>query len=162
VTRRLFLVDACVLLDYANTSRDLLSKVSDRVGKLHVTPTIFQEVRQVRPEDARSLGLSVVEPTLEMLGEAATGNSRLSFADRLAVVVSRAHGFTCVSNDRQVAIECQQQGVPAIRGLELLVRLVDANGITRTQAKLLGTKMCASNRWLGPKVLKLFFARLEK
>jgi hypothetical protein len=158
----LLLVDACVLIDYATTSRDVLSKLSDRVGKLHVTPTVFREVRQIRLEDAPILGLSVVEPTLEMLVEAAAGNNRLSFPDRLAVVVSREFGFTCVSNDRQVALECERQGVPVLRGLELLARLCEAKGITKAQAKALGTKICSANTWLGPKVLALFLERLDR
>jgi hypothetical protein len=61
--RPLLLVDACVLIDYANTSRDALKLVTEHVGELYVTPTVFEEVNQVQPEDAIRWGLKIVELT---------------------------------------------------------------------------------------------------
>lgn len=45
----LLLVDACVLIDYVNTSRDVLEKVSKHAGQVHVVSTIFREVTQIGP-----------------------------------------------------------------------------------------------------------------
>ena len=120
--RPLLLVDACVLIDYATTSRSVLKLVSKHVGKLHVTSTVFREVTQIRSKDAKKWGLTIVEPTLEMMAQAAIAKGRLSSEDRLAVAMSKEFGFTCVSNDNQLRLECDRQGVPVLWGLELLVQ----------------------------------------
>jgi hypothetical protein len=159
--RPLLLVDACVLIDYANTSRDVLKLVTEHVGRLHVTPTVFREVTQIRPEDVAHWGLTVVEPSLDALGWAAERRGRLSFEDRLAVAVSKENGFTCVSNDNQLRLECGRQGVPILWGLELLVRLVEARGISTARAEAFGKTICTENKWLGPTVLARFLERLQ-
>ena len=76
--RPLLLVDACVLIDYANSSSSVLTLVSKHVGKLHVATTVFREVTQIRPDDAPKLGLTVAEPSLDMLAQAAASKGRLS------------------------------------------------------------------------------------
>lgn len=161
IVRPLLLVDACVLIDYVDTSRDVLKKVSKHVGQLHVTPTVFREVKQLRPDEAAALGMIVVEPSLDMVAEAAAKRGRLSFEDRLAVVVSKANGFTCVTNDTQLRLECGRQGVPVLWGLQLLIRLVRAKAISVAKAKTLGTAICASNDWLRHDVLKSFLEEVE-
>jgi hypothetical protein len=160
--RLLLLVDACVLIDYATTSGDVLQLVSKHVGSLHVTPTVFTEVTQMPPGDVARWGLTVVEPSLEALGWASQERGRLSFPDRLAIAVSKEHGFTCVSNDRQLRLECDRQGVSVIWGLELLIQLVEAHGIPVAKAEACGKAICAANRWLGSNVLEGFLLRLQK
>ena len=76
--RPLLLVDACVLIDYANSSSSVLTLVSKHVGKLHVATTVFREVTQIRSDDAPKLGLTVAEPSLDMLAQAAASKGRLS------------------------------------------------------------------------------------
>jgi len=61
----------------------VLKLVSKHVGKLHVATTVFREVTQVQPDDASRLGLTVVEPNLDMLAQAAAVKGRLSFEDRI-------------------------------------------------------------------------------
>lgn len=159
--RPLLLVDACVLIDYANTSRDVLKLVTEHVGKLHVTPTVFREVTQIRPEEIAYWGLTVVEPSLDALGWAGEARGRLSFEDRLAVAVSKEYGFTCVSNDNQLRLECGRQGVPVLWGLELLLALASSRAITKVKARQVGEAMCNANRWLGSEVLERFVTKLE-
>ena len=158
--RPLLLVDACVLIDYANSSSSVLKLVSKHVGKLHVATTVFREVTQVRPDDASRFGLTVVEPNLDMLAQAAAVKGRLSFEDRIALIMSKELGFTCVSNDTQLRLECNRQGVPVLWGLELLVQLADAGAINVAKAVTIGTAICNANKWLGPDVLARFLARM--
>jgi hypothetical protein len=122
---------------------------------------VFREVTQVQRADAPKLGLTVIEPTLDMLAQAAATKGRLSFEDRIAVVMSKKLGFTCVSNDTQLRLECNRQGVPVLWGLELLLQLADAGAISATKATAIGTAICSANKWIGPDVLTRFLARMQ-
>jgi len=157
----LLLVDACVLIDYVNTSRDVLEKVSKHAGQVHVVSTIFREVTQIGPEDVLHLGLQVIEPSLDALVWAGAKRGRLSFADRLALAVSKEHGFICVSNDKQLRDQCLREGVSVMWGLELLLKLVHSHAITKSKAEQVATAICRDNRWLGTAVLDQFLAKVD-
>lgn len=98
----------------------------------------------------------MAEPTLDALSWAAEKRGRLSFADRLAIAVSKEYNYTCVSNDTQLRLECERQDVTVMWGLELLVQLVHARGITATKAETIARAICASNRWLARRCSRIF------
>jgi hypothetical protein len=66
----------------------------------------------------------VVEPTLEQLLEAGAERGRLSYEDRLCLVVARDAGWRCVTNDRRLRAACRAASVPTMWSLELLLELV--------------------------------------
>lgn len=84
--------------DFATSDVSVLTLVSAHVGR---PQPVFDEVEQIDHALASSLGLKLVEPTLEMLVEAAAARGRLSFpvgsvsswrraaASRLSSVVCR-------------------------------------------------------------------------
>jgi hypothetical protein len=95
-TVRLLLVDACVLIDFATTDVSVLTLVSKHVGQVHVPSPVFDEVKQIDEAQAASLGSKVIEPSVEMLLTAGAKRGRLSFQDRICVLVAKQEGFTCV------------------------------------------------------------------
>src|SRR4051794_23790978 len=99
---RLLLVDACVLIDFAKSDTSVITLASRYVGEVHVATPVFEEVHDLDPAMAASLGIKLFEPPLEMLVAAAAQRGRLSFQDRLCVMVAKANGWTCVSNDRRL------------------------------------------------------------
>lgn len=159
--KRLLLMDACVLIDFATANREALKPITKHVGKLHVTPTVFHEVPQFKPEDAATLGLTIVEPSLEALAWAAEKRGRLSFEDRLTIAVSKEYGFACVSDDTQLRLECERHRLEVLWGLDLLVHLVRANGMSLPKAESIAKRICASNHWLGPSALNDFLKHVH-
>jgi predicted nucleic acid-binding protein len=139
-------LDACVLIDFATSDVSVLTLVSAHVGQVHVPSPVFDEVEQIDDTLASSLGLKLIEPTLEMLVEAGAARGRLSFQDRICVLVAKAGGFTCVSNDRSLRATCTAEGVPVLWGLELLVELVSARALPAESAREVATQIMTANK----------------
>jgi predicted nucleic acid-binding protein len=157
---RLLLVDACVLIDFAKTDISVLTLASRHVGEVHVVTPVFEEVKDIDATMAASLGINLVEPTLEALVQAATERGRLSFQDRLCLLVAKSHGYTCVSNDKQLRATCEAEGVSVMWGFEVLALLVERRALSAADAGELAEKIAASNRRIAPAVLARFFKRI--
>jgi rRNA-processing protein FCF1 len=125
--RELLLLDANVVIDYAITDLGVLGLVAHHIGRVYVVRSVLDEVEQVRERDCKRLGIEIVDPSLEQLvaaGEAERG--RLSFTDRLSLIVAHDSGWTCVTNDRALRRACRERGVPVWWGLRLMLALVRA------------------------------------
>lgn len=157
---RLLLLDACVLIDFATSDLSMLALVSAHVGQVHVPRPVFDEVEQVDEALASSMGLKLVEPTLDMLVAAGAARGRLSFQDRICVLLAKAQGFTCVSNDRSLRSACAKEGVTVLWGLELLVELVAARALPPESARDVATQILAANRRIEAGVLERFLERI--
>ena len=93
----LFLVDANVLFDYANTYPTVLTLVARRLGPVHVPEVVLDEVEQLDEDACDRLALVVVEGTLEQILEA--GDGGLSFPDWMCLILARDEGWTCVTKE---------------------------------------------------------------
>lgn len=157
---RLLLVDACVLIDFAKTDISVLTLASRHVGEVRVVTPVLKEAKDIDPAMAASLGIKLVEPSLEVLLQAAAQRGRLSFQDRLCLLVAKNAGYTCVSNDKQLRASCAAEGVAVIWGFELLALLVEGRALSAANAKELAENIAASNRRVAPAVLARFFKRI--
>jgi len=130
----LLLMDANVLIDYAKTDRQVLALAVQVLGPVFVATPVLAEVRQLTEEDARTLGLTLVEPETELLLTAAEVRGRLSFQDHVCLLLARERGWTCVTNDKPLQGACSALGVPWMWGLHLLLRLVEAGTLGTEEA----------------------------
>jgi hypothetical protein len=158
---RLLLVDACVLIDFAKTDASLITLLTRYVGEVHVATPVFEEVHHIDSSMAASLGIRLFEPSLETVFAAAKQRGRLSFQDRLSLLVAKANGWTCVSNDRRLRAACEAESVSVMWGLEVLALLVEKNALSGTSARNLANKIAASNKRIGRAVLQRFVARIR-
>lgn len=158
---RLLLVDACVLIDFAKSDTSVITLASRYVGEVHVATPVFEEVQDLDPAMAASLGIRLYEPTLEMLAAAAAKRGRLSFQDRLCLLIAKANGWTCVSNDRRLRESCEEESVAVMWGFELLALLVEQKALSATAARDIAKSIAASNKRIGRQVLLRFFARIR-
>lgn len=157
---RLLLVDACVLIDFAKADSSVLTLAARHVGEVHVATPVFEEVKDLDPAMAASLSLKLYEPTLEMVAAAATTRGRLSFQDRLSVVIARENGWTCVSNDKQLRATCKADGIPVLWGFEVLGALVERQALSPAAAAAVAKKISAANHHIGRDVLLRFLAKI--
>jgi hypothetical protein len=131
------------------------------VGEIHVATPVFEEVHDLDPAMAASLGIKLFEPPLEMVAAAAAKRGRLSFQDHLCVLVAKANGWTCVSNDRRLRESCVAESVEVMWGLELLALLVERKALSATAARDLAKTIAESNKRIGRQVMLRFYARIR-
>jgi predicted nucleic acid-binding protein len=145
--RKLMIMDACVLIDFIKAQRTVLELVVRHVGPLHVTSPVVDEVNEIDNEsELVELGLLIVEPELEDAFMAASQyGGPTSFQDRLCLLAAKRHGFTCVTNDKNLRKLCKQEGVPILWGLELLAELHKAGGVSGREAERIAQTIRASN-----------------
>ena len=120
----LLIMDACVLIDYIKTDRSVLALFSQHVGQAYVLNEILKEVRHIEPDmDLREIGLELVEPEIEDLFLAGANQTAESFQDKLCILTAKRHGYTCVTNDKNLRRLCRSEDVSSKWGLELLLDL---------------------------------------
>lgn len=154
------ILDACVLIDYANTDRELLRLFSEHLGPVHVAAPVLAEVDQLDEAQARALGIHVIFPELDLALQAAKQRERLSFQDWLCLLLAQHHSWTCVSNDARLRKACELAGVPILWGLELLERLVAAEAISKEDAITAAHAIHESNSFISAKVIRRFERKL--
>ena len=156
-SRELLLIDADVLIDYAVAEVGILSLVTRHVGAVHVVESVLSEAPRLRPSDCDRLGIQIVQPSLDQLLQAGESRGRLSFNDRLSLVVARDAGWTCVSNDRALRKACGEQHVPVWWGLELMLALVRIRELEAKSALAVAQAIQLSNpRHITAEILERF------
>ncbi|MBN2197142.1 MAG: hypothetical protein JW751_30330 [Polyangiaceae bacterium] len=159
---RFLLLDANVLIDFFDVEPTLFRAIASGVGKLQVASPILREVAQLPEAEAQRLGITIVDPPIEMLATAATGGGALSFEDRLCLELARAEGWTCVTNDGALRRACEDAGIAILWGLELIAMTVEAGALTADDAADIGRSIAASNRFITDAVLDRFLRRIGR
>ena len=142
---RLLVVDANVLIDYALADISILSLASRFVGTIHVPRSILEEVIQLAETDCDRLGLRIVEASLDQIQEAVGGSGRLSFNDRICLILARDRGWTCLTNDRALRKACGGMAVPVLWGLELMLELIATGHLAPESALQVARVIQAAN-----------------
>jgi hypothetical protein len=154
-------MDACVLIDFAKADSSLITITAHHLGEVYVAAPVFEEVHDLDPAMADSLGIKVFEPTLEMVVSAASNRGRLSFQDRLCLIIAKENGWTCISNDKRLRADCMGEGVSVMWGFEVLALLVERRALEPMAARDLAKTIAAANKRIGRDVLQRFFARIR-
>lgn len=143
---RFLVMDACVLIDFMESDPSLFRDIADFIGPVHVVSFVLDEVRQIASDqEAYDLGLQVVDPDEEDLNRALATSGKTSVQDELCCLTAKRNGFSCVTNDRALLRRCRQEGVPALRGLRLLIELFRAGGIEKGHVLAIGAAIGNAN-----------------
>lgn len=152
------IMDACVLIDFIKTQRAVLELVANYIGPLYVTSPMTDEINEIDDENELvALGLIIIEPEIEDAYTAGGRSGPLSFEDWLCLLTAKRHGFTCVTNDKNLRKRCRQEGVSLLWGLELLAELHKVGGIPATEAERLAHAIQRSNpKHISEKIVSRF------
>ena len=124
------IMDACVLIDFIKADHMVFKLIAKNVGPICVITPIVEEVDNIDDEsELLKLGLVVIEPEFEDADLAVSFSGSTSFNDRLCMLTAKRYGFKCITNDKSLRKLCQQEKVPVVWGLELLLKLHRAGGI---------------------------------
>ena len=140
------LLDANILIDYAKADINLLDHFCKCIGELNVVSTVLDEVHEI--SDRRELtkfGVQILEPEPSDLTQIGMQRGKLSFQDRLCLVVAKREGFIFVTNDKELRNECEATGIDVMWGLELLLELFRVEGITELAAQEIAEKIRKCN-----------------
>jgi hypothetical protein len=133
--------DANVLVDFVLTDRSVLTIASLTVGPVIVTSPVLDEIAALDTSTCERLGLRVAEPTVDQLLAAAAQQGRLSFTDRLSMIVARDGGWRCITNDPRLRASCEAATVSVLSGTTLLNELVGAGRLAGQRASALAAEM---------------------
>lgn len=160
---RLLIMDACVLIDYMKGELELFKLISSHIGPIFVATPIIEEVDFINNlDELEELGLIPLEPELEDVFQANELGGQTSFQDNICYLTAIRQGMTCVTNDKNLRKRCVESEVPIIWGMELILKLVEANGITCEEALIIAEEIHKANpHHIGKKVLKSFKLKLE-
>jgi rRNA-processing protein FCF1 len=160
---RLLIMDACVLIDYINSEPDLFQMINSHIGQIYVVTPVIEEVDSIESvEELQDFDLEVLEPDVEDLFEAGSMTGRTSFQDNICYLTAKRHDLVCVTNDKNLRSLCGSHSVSILWGLELILNLVAAGGMTRQEASEIGKKIHESNpKHISKTVLGAFLAKLK-
>lgn len=163
-SRRVMIMDACVLIDFIKAERTVLELVVKHIGPLHVTSPVLDEVNEIDDEnELAALGLIIVEPEIEDAYAAGGRSGPLSFQDWLCLLTAKRHGFTCVTNDKNLRKLCRQESVSLLWGLELLAELHKVGGIQATEAEVIAQAVRLSHpKHITKKIVSRFVDTIQR
>jgi len=162
--RKSMIMDTCVLIDFIKAERAVLELVVKHVGPLHVTSPVIDEVNEIDDENELvALGLIIIEPEIEDAYAAAGRSGPLSFEDWLCLLTAKRHGFTCVTNDKNLRKLCKQEGVSLLWGLELVAELHKVGGIPGKGAEAFAQAIRRSNpKHITEKIVSRFLDTIRR
>ena len=141
------LVDTCVLIDYHKSDLSVLTLASNHIGSVSLPREVLQEFRKGAPlsdRDCERHGLTIIDPTLEQLELVSVEHSKLSLADRMCLVMAK-NCCICVTNDKALRKACEREKVATMRGLRLMITLVEKKQLPADDAISIAKKIGEHN-----------------
>lgn len=155
-------VDANVLIDYANTDVSILTLVAGHLAKVHVPMPVLEKVDQLDATECARVGLVVVLPAIEQILEAGACRGGLAFDDRVCLILARDHRWTCMTNDRALRRACREAGIPAVWGLAPMLDLVRGGALDAVAAAEVARRIHHSNpRFVTTEIVDTFERKLR-
>jgi len=148
--------DANILIDYSKSDISIIKKIAEYYEEVCVPDIILQEVGVISEEQAKALGITIVETPLE-LEEVPS----LSFQDRACLYYVKNNKWECLTNDKALRKHCETVGGTVVWGLQMLLKLVEADLITTTYAEKIARKINQVNPEINEKVLNAFLNKLK-
>ncbi len=129
------IVDANIIIDYLNCDETLLVLIKKYVGQICLASPLLGEVKSLDLKRCHSLGINVVEPTIEQLSWAADQEFSISFQDKICLIMAKDHNWTLVTNDKVLRKRCESDDILLIWGVELICLLCESGGLHKDRAK---------------------------
>ncbi|MFN8630065.1 MAG: hypothetical protein U0838_06975 [Chloroflexota bacterium] len=140
--------DASALIDLLDANESVITLIVEHVAPIILPTPVLAEISQLDDLRCTALGLTVLEPTLDQLAEAADEHPALSFADQVCLIVARDNGWVCFTSDGPLGTECLARHVPTMRGLRPLIVLVECGALSPAAAIATVERIAQKNRYI--------------
>ena len=156
-----FIIDANVLIDYADSDPSILTLFSKSIGTIHIIPDVFEKVEQLNVKECCRLGLVIAEPTLDQYLEAGKKIPGLAFDDTLCLILARDHHWTLISNDKALRSTCSGASIPLLWGLQIMLLLVKNKYLPSAIAQKISACIHALNpKFVHQQILERFIKKI--
>ena len=160
---RSFIIDANVLIDYCDSELDILSMYSQHVGDVYIARSTFNKVKQLKESQAEKYHLNIMTPDSDIITAAARSRGPLAYDDHETLLLAKANGLTCITNDKTLRRECKIEGVPNLWGLEPMKALVRRGVLARSKALIIAGKIQAKNPgFITDEIIKRFESEIKE
>ena len=143
------LVDTSVLIDYHKSKLAVLTLASKHIGKVNIPREVLKEVgikAILSDRDCERHGLKIIDsPPLEQLQRVSLEGGSLSPADVLCLFVAKKNCCICVTNDKALRKACEREKVATMRGLRLMITLVEKKQLPADDAISIAKKIGEHN-----------------
>lgn len=162
-SRVAYVLDANVLIDYANSDPWVIRIVCNHLGHAGACEGVLLEAHDFTDGHVETTGLMIIQLTAEQLVEAYALPGALSPQDTMCLIAARDCHATCVTNEKPLRNACKRVGVKTIWGLELMLLLADKRLLTSHDALRTAREIQASNpRHITDEILQRFTQRLRQ
>ncbi len=148
--------DANVLIDYAKSDKSVILLISRYLATVCIPTPVFDEIHELSKREAKSLKITLIEPTLSQAQEALVDEGPLSFQDRLCFIVARDKGWSVLTNDKNLRKTCESEDLDCVWGIEAMVPLVHNKCLSASKAMKIAKKIESVNPCITEDILKRF------
>jgi rRNA-processing protein FCF1 len=158
----ILLADANIVIDFLKADRLGLEQICTQLDIFVPRIIIQDEIKQLSMEEATSIGLKIADIEFPQLTEASTGSIRISFYDRVCLILSRDNHWICISNDKKLHAECITRNISVIWGLELILHAVRQRVFSKDRAIICFAKIQSVNNRINQKIEDEFLFQLNE
>jgi len=159
---RIVICDANILIDYAKVNKKIIGLIARDLYEVWVPLPVWIEVKDLSDEDAETLGINIIEPSLAQTYEVAEMfGGGLSAEDNMCFIMARDEKAVCATNEKPLRKKCAAHDIEILWGLELMLQLCRMGKLRVDVAEKTAEQIVATNRRITEKILKEFVAKLK-
>ena len=159
---RVIICDANILIDYAKANKKIIGLIAKDLYEIWVPLPVWAEVKDLSKDDAETLGINIIEPSLAQTYEAAEMfGGGLSSEDNMCFIMARDEKAICATNEKPLRKKCIANGIETIWGLHLMLELCKIGKLKADVAEKAAEQIAKVNSRMTEKVLKEFIAKLK-
>lgn len=133
----ILLLDSCVVIDFVKAKGNLFFLLSRYIGEVFVPDKLVSEfIAECAVDNLSDIGLNIVhvDPNDELDALARSSSGKLSPEDWACLLTAKRLDCVCVTNDKALRNKCLEFDVKTEYGLNLLLQLRKAEGLTKNEA----------------------------
>lgn len=151
------ILDANVGIDYCHADENILALSARHLGNVFIPrPILDDEVKELDQRDCERIGLIIADPELDEVITAGAKRRRLSFYDRLLLIMARNRNRIGVTNEKCLRAVLIEEGGNALWGLELMRLLVKKKALSSKRAVKVANAISMSNKYITSDIVKRF------
>jgi predicted nucleic acid-binding protein len=153
-----YLLDSCTVIDYQKVEAlHILRSFATHCDSLRVSSlALAKEVRGLLRAEYEDLGVKILVPTLEQLGEAQTFRG-ISAIDACHLILCRDNSLILVTSDKRLWTKAKQLAIPVVRNLRLMSLLIEQRLMLPARARKIVLEMALADPvFLTPPVVDEF------
>lgn len=150
------IADANILIDYMEVGRKVLTLFASSIDSLYVPLAVLKEVPALSFDEADRIGIILLDTEISILSEASTIKTGCSFEDNICFLTAKKENFICATNDRNLRMICESDGVDVFWGLQIMIYLVQIKKLSKKEAVDIAKKISNINSTITKSIVDEF------